>query len=88
MNQKLADKKKKVKGAWEEVETSSDEEGNEEEKDKEPKKEEEKTMAEILAEYEAQVALEENKEREFLRKELKPDMYIEKILFTKFYKNN
>lgn len=29
----------------------------------------------------------ETKEREFLRKEMRPDMYIEKILFTKFYRN-
>lgn len=83
VNQKLADKKKKVKGNWEEVETSSEEEEIKEE----TKKEEEKTMADILAEYEATLVIEQ-KEREFLRKELKPDMYTEKILFTKYYKNN
>jgi translation elongation factor EF-G len=46
VNQKLADKKKRVKGGqWEEVETSSEEEVEEK------KTEEEKTLEEILAEY-------------------------------------
>lgn len=68
-------------GAWEEVETSSEEEVVEEKK-----KEEDKTLEDIMAEYEAMLQ-KETKEREFLRKEMKPDMYIEKILFTKFYRN-
>jgi TPP-dependent pyruvate/acetoin dehydrogenase alpha subunit len=85
VNQKLTDKKKKVKGAWEEVESSSEEE--EEEKSAVKKNEEEKTLADVLAEYE-ELIKQEDKEREFLRKELKPDMYIEKILFTKFYRND
>ena len=81
VNQKLADKKKRLKGGqWEEVETSSEEEVEEK------KTEEEKTLEEILAEYEV-LLQKETKEREFLRKEMRPDMYIEKILFTKFYRN-
>lgn len=39
-----------------------------------------------MVEYEAMLK-QEVKEREFLKKEMRPDMYIEKILFTKFYKN-
>ena len=39
-----------------------------------------------MGEYEA-LLKQEVKEREFLKKEMRPDMYIEKILFTKFYKN-
>lgn len=39
-----------------------------------------------MAEYE-QMMQKEDKEREFLRKEMKPDMYIEKILLMKFYRN-
>jgi predicted glutamine amidotransferase len=50
------------------------------------KAEEEKTLDDIMAEYEAMLQ-KETKEREFLRKEMRPDMYIEKILFTKFYRN-
>ena len=84
VNKALADKKKKIKGTWEEVETSSEEE---EEENKEEKKEEEKTLADILTEYEA-ANIKEEKEREFLRKEIRTDMYIEKILFTKYYRNN
>ncbi len=39
-----------------------------------------------MAEYDA-LLKQEVKEREFLKKEMRPDMYIEKILFTKFYRN-
>jgi hypothetical protein len=39
-----------------------------------------------MTEYQAMLQ-KEVKEREFLRKEMKPDIYIEKILFTKFYRN-
>jgi translation elongation factor EF-G len=82
VNHRLADKKKRVKGGqWEEVETSSEEEVVEEKK-----AEEEKTLDDIMAEYEAMLQ-KETKEKEFLRKEMRTDMYIEKILFTKFYRN-
>lgn len=83
VNSKLADKRKLNKGSsqWEEVETSSDEEIVEE-----VKAEEEKTLEDIMTEYQAMLQ-KEVKEREFLRKEMKPDIYIEKILFTKFYRN-
>ena len=40
-----------------------------------------------MKEYEVMMQ-KEIKEKEFLRKEMKPDMYIEKILFTKYYRNN
>ena len=77
VSQKLGEKKKKVKGtgaAWEEAQTSSDEEVVEE------KKEEEKTMEDLIMEEYKALMIKEGKEREFLRKEMKPDMYIEKIL--------
>ncbi len=82
VSKNLADKRRRVKASntWEEVETSSEEEVIEE------KKAEDKTLEDIMAEYEAMLK-QETKEREFLRKEMKPDMYIEKILFTKFYRN-
>ena len=40
-----------------------------------------------MEEYE-KMLIKETKEREFFRKEMRPDMYIEKILFNKFYRNN
>lgn len=46
VNQNLTDKRKKVKGQWEEIDSESEEEPEEE------KKEEEKTLADIIAEYE------------------------------------
>lgn len=82
VGQVMTEKRKKVKGAWEEVDSESEDEQPEEEK-----KEEEKTLADIMAEFE-KLNQEVQKEREFLRKEMKPDMYIEKILFNKYYKNN
>lgn len=69
-----------MKGVWEEIDSESDEEKPIEEE----KKEEEKTLGDIIAEYE-KVNQQVQKEREFLRKEMKPDMYIEKILFNKYY---
>ena len=82
VSQKLSEQRKtgKVLGQWEDVETSSEEEVVEK------KAEEDKTLEDIMAEYQAMLQ-KETKEREFLRKEMKPDMYIEKILFTKFYRN-
>lgn len=86
VERRLADKRKKGKSGtvWEEVETSSEEEDV---KKDEVKPEEEKTLDDIMEEYE-KMLIKETKEREFLRKEMRPDMYIEKILFNKFYRNN
>lgn len=82
MGQVMIEKRKK-KNLWEtEIDSESDDEPPEEEK-----KEEEKTLADIMAEFE-KLNQEVQKEREFLRKEMKPDMYIEKVLFNKYYKNN
>lgn len=47
INHNLTDKRKKIKGVWEEIDSESEEEEPEEEK-----KEEEKTLADIIAEYE------------------------------------
>lgn len=83
VNQNLAEKRKRVKGVWEELDSDSEEEKPQEEE----KKEEEKTLADIIEEYE-KLNQQVQKEREFLRKEMKTDMYIEKVLFNKYYKNN
>jgi hypothetical protein len=48
INNSLSDKRKKVKGVWEEIDSESDDEKHQEEE----KKEEEKTLADIIEEYE------------------------------------
>lgn len=48
ISQSLTEKRKKVKGVWEEIDSESEEEKSQEEE----KKEEEKTLADIIEEYE------------------------------------
>lgn len=79
VNSRLSLQKKKQKEQYEEAESSSDD--GEENKD-----ENEKTLDDYMNEYE-KIQQQVQKVREFLRKEMKPDMYIEKILQNKYYKD-